>query len=141
MRILRAAVLAGILLPAGWSQTDWPVLGHDAGAMRYSPLDQINTKNVKQLKLAWSFDIEAPMPANAAIPPFMRPQVGPGQAGQAPNQPPAASRRPRARRAETVPLVVGDVMYLSTAYNRVLALEPEAGRKIWEYESLHTPAL
>lgn len=126
MRVLQAVFFAGVLLPAGWSQTDWPVLGHDAGAMRYSPLDQINAKNVKQLKLAWSFDIEAPLPANAVIPQFARP---------------AAPGRPRARRAETVPLVVGHVMYLSTAYNRVLALEPETGRKIWEYESPHTPAL
>jgi quinoprotein glucose dehydrogenase len=145
MRIVYTAVFAGfLLLPAGRSQTDWPVFGHDAGAMRYSPLDQINTKNVKRLKLAWTFDIEAPMPANAVIPAFMRPpQVGPGEAAQAPGQPPAAApaRRPRARRSETAPLVVGDVMYLSTAYNRVLALEPETGRKIWEYESPHTPAL
>jgi glucose dehydrogenase len=143
MRVVQVAAAGLLLLTAGWSQTDWPVFGHDAGAMRYSPLDQINTKNVKQLKLAWTFDIEAPMPANAVIPTFMRPpQVPPGQAAQAPGQPPAASaRRPRARRSEMVPLVAGHVMYLSTAYNRVLALEPETGKKIWEYESPHTPAL
>lgn len=132
MRTIYLMAVASILIPAAWSQTDWPVLGHDAGAMRYSPLDQINTKNVMQLKLAWSYDIEAPLPANAVIPAFMQPP--PGRAGAAP-------ARPRARRAETAPLVVGDVMYLSTAYNRVLALEPETGRKIWEYESPHTPAL
>ncbi len=28
-------------------------------------------------------------------------------------------------------------MYLSTPYNRAVALEPETGRKIWEYEGAH----
>jgi glucose dehydrogenase len=54
MRVVQVAAAGLLLLTAGWSQTDWPVFGHDAGAMRYSPLDQINTKNVKQLKLAWT---------------------------------------------------------------------------------------
>src|SRR5204863_5798634 len=50
-------------------------------------------------------------------------------------------RGPRQRRSESTPLVIGGVMYLSTSYNRVLALEPETGKKIWEYESQHPPAL
>lgn len=34
---------------------DWPVYGGDSKANRYSPLDQINTENVKDLKVAWEF--------------------------------------------------------------------------------------
>lgn len=34
---------------------DWPVYGRDPGGSRYSPLDQINTKNVAQLRRAWTF--------------------------------------------------------------------------------------
>jgi quinoprotein glucose dehydrogenase len=37
--------------------------------------------------------------------------------------------------------VIGGVMYLSTAYNRVVALDPETGKRLWEYEGEHTPAL
>ncbi len=105
--------LALLLLPAIalQAQTDWPMFGHDPGSTRYSPLRQINTGNVAKLKPAWTFDTEA------------------------------GGRGPRARRSETIPLVIGGVMYLSTAYNRVLALEPETGKKLWEYESAHTPAL
>src|SRR5262245_51775186 len=33
--------------------TDWLMLRHDYSATSYSPLDQINTDNVKTLKLAW----------------------------------------------------------------------------------------
>lgn len=39
-------------LPA---QTGWPYAAHDAGAGRYSPLKQINTKNVTKLRVAWTF--------------------------------------------------------------------------------------
>jgi glucose dehydrogenase len=35
------------------------------------------------------------------------------------------------------PLVVGDVMYLATAYNHVTALEAETGKVIWDYEGPH----
>ncbi|MCU1324974.1 MAG: Quinoprotein glucose dehydrogenase [Bryobacterales bacterium] len=109
-------------------QTDWPMFGHDAGNLRYSPLKQINPRNVGQLKLAWKFDTEAAAPA---------PPSPPG-AETVPGETP---RRPRARRSESVPLVIGGVLYMSTAFNRVVALEPETGKKLWEYESAHTPAL
>ena len=33
----------------------WPVYGGDAGAMRYSPLDQIKTTNVTGLRRAWTY--------------------------------------------------------------------------------------
>jgi glucose dehydrogenase len=32
-------------------------------------------------------------------------------------------------------------MYLSTPYNRAIALEPETGKKIWEYEGTHPPGM
>lgn len=37
--------------------TDWPSYGRDLGMQRYSPLDQINNKNVQDLQLAWSRDL------------------------------------------------------------------------------------
>jgi glucose dehydrogenase len=102
------------------AQTDWPVFGHDPGGMRYSPLKQINTGNVNQLQVAWQFNTEA--------------VVGAGQAT-------ASTRRPRRRMSESTPLVVDGVLYMSTGYNRVVALEPETGKKLWEYESQHPPAM
>ena len=54
-RIGIAAVI--LFVPAlATAQTDWPVANHDAAGTRFSPLKQINTKNVSQLKLAWEFD-------------------------------------------------------------------------------------
>lgn len=37
------------------AQNDWPVYGHDPGAMRYSPLQQIDTSNVGKLHRAWTY--------------------------------------------------------------------------------------
>jgi glucose dehydrogenase len=37
------------------AQTDWPTAGHDPGAQRFSPLKQINAKNVTKLQRAWTF--------------------------------------------------------------------------------------
>jgi quinoprotein glucose dehydrogenase len=42
------------------AQKDWPVYGGTSENNHYSTLDQINRTNVKQLKLAWSFDTQEP---------------------------------------------------------------------------------
>jgi quinoprotein glucose dehydrogenase len=55
MSFLRFTFLAVFCAAALHGQTDWPVFGHDPGAMRYSPLKQINTKNVSRLERAWTF--------------------------------------------------------------------------------------
>ena len=38
---------------------DWPTIGLDYGETRFSRLDQINTGNVKQLGLAWSYSLDS----------------------------------------------------------------------------------
>ena len=35
--------------------TGWPAYGHDPGGARYSPLTQINTRNVRTLRRAWTY--------------------------------------------------------------------------------------
>src|SRR5260221_769178 len=59
MRILFIALLAGVLVPA-FPQVipqrgDWSAYGRDPGGTRYSPLDQMSTKNVTQLQRAWTY--------------------------------------------------------------------------------------
>jgi quinoprotein glucose dehydrogenase len=53
-----ASVAEPVLLPGARNITtdparEWRHYGGDAGASRYSPLDQINASNVKRLKVAW----------------------------------------------------------------------------------------
>src|SRR5581483_8797115 len=118
-------LLAGCSMPLVWAQTDWPVYGHDSGAMRYSPLKQITPKNVARLKVAGTFDTQAPINQPAA-PPAAVSSSPPGAPGGG-----AAPRRPVMRRTEVTPLVIGNVMYLCTGYNRVLALDASTGEQIW----------
>src|SRR5438477_4696459 len=53
--LLSAAIFAAT--PAGAQQgakpNEWRYYGGDAGSTKYSPLDQINEKNVKDLQIAW----------------------------------------------------------------------------------------
>src|SRR6059058_1042145 len=85
----------------------WPCYGHDAGGMRYSPLSQINRENVAQLKVAWTFhtgDISD----------------GSGKSNRS--------------GFETTPLLVDGTMYLTTPFNRVIALDPETGAQRWAFD-------
>ncbi len=45
---------------AARAQTDWPMFGHDPGASRFSPLKQINARNIARLQPAWTFHTGKP---------------------------------------------------------------------------------
>src|SRR5205809_438247 len=79
------------------SATDWPTYLHDAGGSHYSPLATINTRNVTQLQIIWTY--------------HMRPRSAPMVHGS------------RYRVSEASPLVVNGTMYLPTPYGRVVALD------------------
>ncbi len=66
MRKTIAAMLCAVaLMPGAQARTsgaepdpaDWPRYAHDLGGTRYSPLDQINTRNVDELDVAWRFRV------------------------------------------------------------------------------------
>ena len=58
--MLRPSALLLLLSGAVSAQTDWPMYGHDPGAMRYSPLKQISAANVARLQPAWTFHTGKP---------------------------------------------------------------------------------
>ena len=55
-----------LLTTGAFAQTDWPSYGNDPGAMRYSPLRQIDAGNVARLKPAWTF--RTGKPGSEAVP-------------------------------------------------------------------------
>src|SRR5690349_19571203 len=85
----------------------WPYYGGDAGGIKYSPLKQINKTNVTQLRAAWIFHT--------------------GEKGE-------NSFETSNMSFECTPLVVDGVMYITTAFNVVIALEPESGRELWRFD-------
>jgi quinoprotein glucose dehydrogenase len=98
------AAASGAAIPP---DRDWPVYGGDPGGSKYSPLTDINATNVAGLRLAWRWETgEKPMPEYGTSPGIF----------------------------ETTPLVIDGVMYLSTPYNRVVALDPGSGRELWSFD-------
>jgi quinoprotein glucose dehydrogenase len=89
------------------SVDDWPYYGHDAGGMRYSPLAQIDRANVSRLQVAWTFNTG---------------DVSDGKGGR------------KRSGFETTPILVDGRLFLTTPFNRVIALDPETGRPIWAYD-------
>ena len=101
--------------PAGdLAAGDWPHYAGDAGGMGYSPLADIDRDNVAGLELAWTWETGEEPLAGPRLP-------VPGEAV-----------RPGA--FEVTPIVLGDTMYLSTPYNRVVALDPSTGTELWSYD-------
>jgi len=127
--------LAGQAAAATPAGADWPTYGHDPGGMRYSPLSQITPQNVASLVPAWSFHMKPANPAPAASAPSREETAQRAAEGLPPGAPPNARRRgPRPASSEATPLVAGGLMYLTTAYKQVVALEPETGRTVWSYD-------
>lgn len=56
-RLASSALVLGILFTsiASGQTNDWICVGGDRGCMRFSQLDQINTRNVRQLVQAWEY--------------------------------------------------------------------------------------
>jgi hypothetical protein len=69
---MRPLIIALSLLtcsPVGIAQTDWPTYyGHEPSGNQYSPLKQIDTKNVGKLQIAWTYDTRpAAVPASEGV--------------------------------------------------------------------------
>jgi glucose dehydrogenase len=109
MIIFRLTLIAGLAALSLHGQTDWPAYGHDSAGQRYSPLTQINTRNVAKLKLAWQYGND------------------PGSIDLS-----AATRALTS--TEAVPIMVGGVLYSPTVHHTIVALDPETGREIWKYD-------
>jgi quinoprotein glucose dehydrogenase len=114
---------------------DWPTYGRDKGGQRHSPLDQINPANVARLAPAWTYHMRpasldaAPVDA-AAVAQRAAEAAGPPPGG-APGGGAFSRQRSRFAGSQSTPLIIDGVMYTTTPYGRVVALEPDTGREIW----------
>ena len=97
--------------PAGAQETrpmiEWPYVGAEQAHTKYSTAEGITTANVGELEIVWQWDPnEAPLEAYGTRP-------GPFQA---------------------TPVMVDNVLYLSTMYTRVAALDAETGAELWVFD-------
>mgnify|MGYP002818027175 FL=1 len=102
-----AAVLAAnpVAAQTGAADGEWGLFGADAGATRYSPLDQIDADNVDQLEVAWRWSARD----QGAPPPSGRTQIS--------------------------PIVVNGIMYTTIGNQRnVIALDASTGEPVWGWQ-------
>lgn len=84
---------------------DWPVYGRDAQGTKYSPAHDVTRENVKDLVPLWTY------------------RTGDFGRGEG------------TVRDETTPLFVDGVLYASTPFGGVRALDPASGAEIWRFDS------
>jgi quinoprotein glucose dehydrogenase len=106
--IRACAVIVFFTVTAAFVQgQEWRYWGGDSGGTKYSALKDINRDNVQKLRPAWIF------------------HTGDVSDG---------SKWPTRSAFEATPLVVGDVMYVTTPFSRVIALDPETGKERWSFD-------
>jgi len=113
MRGLKAILLAccvgsNLIGQSAPESVGWESYAGDVTGQRYSPLTQINTKNVSTLKLAWQYGVSTAREPNPAQPSVLW--------------------------NPATPIVVGGVMYTPTAQRTIAALDPQTGKEIWKYD-------
>jgi quinoprotein glucose dehydrogenase len=86
---------------------EWPLVGADQNNSRYSTLDDITAANVNRLSIAWRW-----RPEERALKEF---GVVPGN-------------------FTSTPIMIDDVIYVTSNYNRVAALDAETGAVKWVYD-------
>ena len=89
------------------TEQDWPFYGGDQGGTKYSSIADINRETLRRLLPAWEW-----LPREKALPEF--------------------GTRPGA--FEATPLMIDNVLYLPTPYNRVVALDAESGAQLWSFD-------
>jgi quinoprotein glucose dehydrogenase len=85
----------------------WPTYAADNAATHYSPLTDITPGNVANLTIAWEWY---------------------------PTDKPSAEFGTQPGNFQNTPLMIDNVLYVSTMYNRVAALDADTGRELWSYD-------
>ena len=112
--VVAAALLATALVSTHFAgaqepvaMIEWPYVGSEQAHTKYSRAEEINAANVGELEIVWQWD-----PAEISLDEY--------------------GTRPGAFQA--TPIMVDNVLYLSTMYMRVAALDAETGEELWTFD-------
>jgi quinoprotein glucose dehydrogenase len=105
-----AALIAGSLVAAqepSSREVEWLYYGGDPGGTKYSSLTDVNAGNVERLRIAWQWSHwETPLEEFRTSPGYF----------------------------ESTPLMIDGVLYVTTPYNSIAALDPETGKERWRFD-------
>ena len=102
---LLSSALAAAEEPGG--MIEWPYVGAGQAQTKYSAADEITAANVGELEIVWRWE---------------------------PNETPLAEYGTRPGPFQATPIMVANVLYLSTMYTRVAALDAESGAELWTFD-------
>ncbi len=91
-------------------RSDWPVYGGNAAGNRYSPLTQINTRNIADLQPAWTFDTGENNDTSA-----------------------------RGMDIQCQPIVVDGILYGTTPRHKLFAIDAATGKRLWQFDPFANP--
>ncbi|MGB5627569.1 MAG: PQQ-dependent dehydrogenase, methanol/ethanol family [Woeseiaceae bacterium] len=94
----RVGITAASIINADDTPGEWLSHGRTYSEQRYSPLSEVNQKNVAELGLAWAFDFGV------------------------------------SRGIEATPIVSEGVMYVTSSWNIVSAINAKTGEMIWRFD-------
>ncbi|QMW00115.1 outer membrane protein assembly factor BamB family protein [Spirosoma foliorum] len=112
-------LILGGFLSANWNSNvvkpqlpadDWPTYGGNNAGNRYSKLTQINTQNVKNLTLAWTYDTGD--------------NNTPGQRGMD---------------IQCQPIVIKGVLYGTSPRMKLFAVNAATGKQLWQFDPFANP--
>jgi glucose dehydrogenase len=110
--LILSLLLAGsvVVSPQGKEssrQVEWLYYGGDPGGARYSPLADINSQNIRRLQVAWQWKHwETPLEQYGTTPGYF----------------------------ENTPLMIDGMLYVTTPYNSIAALDAESGKELWRFD-------
>ena len=103
--LLLSAVLVGAQEPG--IMIEWPYVGAEQAHTKYSAASDITVANVGELEIVWQWE---------------------------PNEMPLEEYGTRPSQFQATPIMIGNVLYLSTMYMRVAALDAETGTELWIFD-------
>ena len=103
--LLASTLFAGAAQPA--AMIEWPYVGAEQAHTKYSTAGEITPANVSELEIVWQWR---------------------------PNERPLEEYGTRPGPFQATPIMVGNVLYLSTMYTRVAALDAETGAELWTFD-------
>ncbi len=95
--------------------SDWPSYGADKASSKYVPFEQISAANIDQLDLAWTWL----SPDNATALENQRQQ----------------NFRATPGAFKVTPIAIDGVLYTSTSFGRVVAIDGQNGRELWQFDT------
>ena len=103
--LLVSAALAGAQGPG--VVVEWPYVGAEQAHTKYSAASDITVANVGELEIVWRWE---------------------------PNEMPLEEYGTRPGAFQATPIMIDGVLYLSTMYTRVAALDAETGAELWTFD-------